>query len=84
MTYEATQNISSCFAFLSGANAARDADSCIALEMSGGGSNGSWEVGVLWGLAHYAENVEDLYYEVVTGVSAGAINSVIISGYAPD
>ena len=78
------RSLISFLAFLSRANAARDADSCLALAMSGGGSNGSWEVGVLWGLAHYAENVEDFYYEVVTGVSAGAINSVILAGYAPE
>lgn len=33
-------------------------DTCNALVMSGGGSNGAWEVGVLWGLVHYG-NPED-------------------------
>ena len=51
--------------------------------MSGGGSNGAWEVGVLWGLAHDNPNVQDFYYDVVTGVSAGAINSAALAGYAP-
>jgi len=52
--------------------------------MSGGGSNGAWEVGVLYGLAHDNPNVQDFYYDVVTGVSAGAINSAALAGYAPD
>ena len=52
--------------------------------MSGGGSNGAWEAGVLWGLAHDNPNVEDFFYEVVTGVSAGAINSAGLAGYAPE
>ena len=26
---------------------------CNALVLSGGGDNGAWEVGVMWGLAHY-------------------------------
>jgi predicted acylesterase/phospholipase RssA len=59
-------------------------DRCIALAMSGGGSNGAWEAGVLWGLAHDNPNIEDFYYDVVTGVSAGAINTAALAGYAPD
>ena len=51
--------------------------------MSGGGSNGAWEAGVLWGLAN-SGNPEDFYYDVVTGVSAGAINTAGISGFAPE
>ena len=30
-------------------------DRCTALVMSGGGSNGAWESGVLWGLLHLGE-----------------------------
>jgi len=59
-------------------------DRCIALAMSGGGSNGAWEVGVLWGLAHDNPNIEEIYYDVVTGVSAGAINAAALAGYAPE
>jgi predicted acylesterase/phospholipase RssA len=51
--------------------------------MSGGGSNGSWEAGVLWGLAN-SGHPEDFYYDVVTGVSAGAINTAGISGFTPE
>lgn len=56
---------------------------CHALVLSGGGSNGAWEVGVMWGLSHYATNTEDFAWDVVTGVSAGAINSMAIAGFAP-
>ena len=50
--------------------------------LSGGGSNGSWEAGVIWGLYHYG-NLEDFAYDVITGVSAGAINSVAMAGWEP-
>jgi len=47
---------------------------CRALALSGGGNNGAWETGILWGLMHYG-NPEDFQWDVVSGVSAGAINS---------
>lgn len=28
-------------------------DHCYALALSGGGDNGAWQAGVLWGLTHY-------------------------------
>lgn len=59
------------------------AGTCKALAMSGGGSNGAWEAGVLWGFAH-SEHPEDFFYDVVTGVSAGAINTAGIAGFAPE
>ena len=55
-------------------------DKCYALALSGGGNNGAWEVGVLWGFAHYG-NLDEFRYEVVTGVSAGSINTSFIAGY---
>ena len=55
-------------------------DVCRALVLSGGGNNGSWEVGALWGLVNYG-NLADFAYEVVTGVSAGAINTSVIAGF---
>ena len=58
-------------------------DHCYALAMSGGGSNGSWEAGVLWGLHHYG-NFEDYQWQVVTGVSAGSINTSAVSMFKPD
>ena len=48
--------------------------SCKAVVLSGGGSNGAWESGVLWGLLHYGEPA-DYVYDVVTGVSIGSINA---------
>ena len=47
---------------------------CRALALSGGGNNGAWESGIIWGLMHYG-NPEDFQWDVVSGVSAGAINS---------
>ena len=49
-------------------------ETCTALVLSGGGNNGAWEAGVLWGLAHYGDT-EQFQYDVVTGVSAGGINA---------
>jgi predicted acylesterase/phospholipase RssA len=66
------------------ATAAAAEDRCLALAMSGGGSTGAWEAGVLWGLAHDNPNIQDFFYDVVTGVSAGAINTSALAGYAPD
>ena len=51
---------------------------CTALVMSGGGSNGAWESGALWGLLHYG-NPADYRYDVVTGVSIGSINAAGLS-----
>jgi predicted acylesterase/phospholipase RssA len=53
---------------------------CTALVMSGGGSNGAWEAGVLWGLLHYG-NPKDYKYDVISGVSAGSINTAAMSGW---
>jgi len=55
-------------------------DTCTALVLAGGGSNGAWEAGVLWGLTHYG-NPEDFAYDWITGVSAGAINTAALSGW---
>ena len=55
---------------------------CHALVMSGGGSNGAWEAGVIYGLVHYG-NPEDYKWDVVSGVSAGSINSAGIGVWAP-
>ena len=56
---------------------------CRALVLSGGANNGAWEAGVLSGLVKYGTE-SDFYYDVMTGVSAGAINAAGIAGYAPD
>ena len=47
---------------------------CRALALSGGANYGAWEAGIMWGLTHYG-NPEDYTWDVITGVSAGAINT---------
>ena len=48
--------------------------------MSGGANNGAWEAGVLWGFVNYG-NAEDFAYDVVTGVSVGSLNALLVSVY---
>jgi len=54
--------------------------------MSGGGAKGAYEAGALWGLYFNDDKApKDKYaYDVVTGVSAGAINTAASSVFAPD
>lgn len=47
--------------------------------MSGGGAKGSYEAGALWGLIKNSEDKTKFEYDVVTGVSAGAINTACVS-----
>ena len=61
-----------------------DAKKCRALAMSGGGSFGSYEAGVIYGLYNGAENKEDYQYDVATGVSAGGFNSFGLSLFAKE
>lgn len=56
---------------------------CNALVLSGGSNNGAWEVGVMWGLTTYG-NAEDYYWDVVSGISAGAINTTGTAGWKPE
>lgn len=56
---------------------------CHALAMSGGGSFGSYEAGVLYGLVKNAEDPSDFAWDVMSGVSAGSINSVAGSMWPP-
>ena len=60
--------------------AATSADSCTALALSGGGSNGAWEAGVLWGLLNEG-NPDDFRYDVISGISAGSINALGLAGW---
>lgn len=62
---------------------ANEGETCHALVLSGGANNGAWEAGVIWGLANYG-NESDFYYDVMTGVSAGSINTGGIAGFAPN
>ena len=54
---------------------------CHALALSGGANHGAWEAGVMWGLIHYGDPA-NFTWDVVTGVSAGAINTAAISVFA--
>ena len=65
--------------FMAGSAAASD-DVCRALVLSGGGNNGSWEVGVLYGLVNNG-TASDYAYDVVTGVSAGSINTIATAAW---
>ena len=53
-------------------------DKCRALVLSGGSNNGAWEAGVVWGLLHYGDPT-DYEYDVISGVSAGALNTGMFS-----
>ena len=54
-------------------------DSCKAIVFSGGGSKGAYEAGVLWGMINADEDKSKYEYDVVTGISAGAINAAGVS-----
>jgi len=62
-------------AALMGATVSAGDKKCRALVLSGGGTNGAWEAGVIWGLTHYGDPT-DYYYDVHTGVSAGSVNTI--------
>jgi len=46
--------------------------------MSGGGSLGAYEAGALYGIYHELADKSKMEYDVVTGVSVGAINSAAV------
>ena len=48
---------------------------CRALVVNGGGARGAYEAGVIWGLTQYGDPT-DYYWDVLTGVSAGSINTL--------
>jgi len=50
----------------------------MALVLSGGGSKGAYEAGVLHGLAHSLPK-EEVAYDVISGVSVGSINAAFVS-----
>jgi predicted acylesterase/phospholipase RssA len=53
-------------------------DKCHALVLSGGGNKGSYEAGTIYGMAHILD-ASEVTWDVVSGVSAGAMNSGGIS-----
>ena len=72
--------LKSAVALLVGAASAAKQDICRALVLSGGGNNGAWEAGVLYGMLNNG-NPADFEFDVVTGVSAGAINATGLAGW---
>jgi predicted acylesterase/phospholipase RssA len=50
--------------------------------MSGGGSKGSFEAGVMYGLVQNDPNPSKFEWDVVTGVSAGSLNTAVVTGFA--
>jgi len=59
-----------------------EAKKCRALALSGGGDKGAYEAAVFHGLY---ENLpaEELQYDVITGVSAGSLNTLALSTFDP-
>ena len=55
---------------------------CYALSLEGGGAKGAYEAGVIWGMMHYG-NPDDFQWKVVTGISAGAVNTGAVSVWPP-
>lgn len=53
---------------------------CRALALRGGGSKGAYEVGALKGMLKMMNPIE-YQYDVVVGVSVGAVNAALISLY---
>ena len=54
---------------------------CLALTMSGGGTKGAYEAGALWGMYYALADKTQMQYDVVTGVSAGSINTMVVAMY---
>ena len=54
----------------------------MALALSGGGSKGSYQAGVLYGLVMNDEDKSKYAYDIISGVSAGSINAFGMSLFA--
>jgi len=67
--------------FLASFSSAQSQKVCRALVLEGGGDKGAYETGVLYGFIKNAKNPEDFQYDVVTGVSVGAINGLGFAQY---
>ena len=63
--------------------AATDAESCLALALNGGGSKGAYQAGAIYGFMHEG-NPDDFQWDVVTGISGGAINACGMSVWAKE
>jgi NTE family protein len=56
---------------------AADTKKCRALSLSGGGSKGAYEAGVLYELARLMTG-SDREYDVISGISVGSLNSLAL------
>ncbi|CAI2373547.1 unnamed protein product [Moneuplotes crassus] len=59
------------------------AKKCRALALSGGGDKGAYEAAVFVGLVNNLP-AEEVQYDVLTGVSAGSLNTLGLSAFAPE
>ena len=59
------------------ATASAQSPVCHALAMEGGGDKGAYEAGVLKAFVKYL-NPEDIKYDVVTGISVGSLNAMLV------
>jgi predicted acylesterase/phospholipase RssA len=79
--YKTYKNLVVSLLLAAAAPLAHAAEKCNALVLAGGGNNGAWEVGVLWGLLH-SGNPSDFEWDYITGISAGSINTAGLVGWA--
>ena len=63
---------------VSATNSTKKGNKCTALAMSGGGAKGAYEAGALYGFVKNDPHPSKYAYDVVTGVSVGAINSFAV------
>lgn len=70
-------------AALAGQATAATQDTCFALALNGGGSKGAYQAGAIYGFMHEG-NPEDFQWDVVSGISGGAINACAMSVWAKE
>merc|ERR1712060_38311 len=58
-------------------------ETCLALALNGGGAKGAYQAGAIYGFMHEG-NPADFEWDVVTGISGGAINTGAMAVWAPE
>lgn len=58
-------------------------DTCLALALNGGGAKGAYQAGAIYSFNHDG-NPDDFQWDVVTGISGGAINTGAMSVWAKE
>lgn len=58
-------------------------ETCYALALNGGGAKGAYQAGAIYGFMHEG-NPDDFQWDVVTGISGGAINAGALSVWAKE